>query len=92
MKNLKNGPKSGRENNKAPVKNQKKRPKMVFTGTFFFSRVKKKIGGATLPNGCRRLSYDTVKLRTTLFNNLNLLIFKQKITWISDFQEFLNKL
>ena len=41
VKKLKIGPKSGRENNKVPVKKSKKRPKMVFTGTFF-SRVKKK--------------------------------------------------
>ena len=42
LNNLKNGPKSGRENEKMPVKKPKKSPKIAFTGTFFFSRGKKK--------------------------------------------------
>ena len=36
VKNLKNGPKSGREKRKLPVKKIKKNQKVVFTGTFFF--------------------------------------------------------
>ena len=41
VKNLKNGPKSGRENEKMPVKKSKKRPKIAFTGTFYFHGKKK---------------------------------------------------
>ena len=41
VKNLKNGPKSGREKRKVPVKKIKKIPKTVFTGTFFFHGEKK---------------------------------------------------
>ena len=41
VKNLKNGPKSGRENEKVPVKKPKKRPKIAFTGTFYFHNEKK---------------------------------------------------
>ena len=47
VKKLKNGPKSGRENNKVPVKKSKKRPKMVFTGTFFFTGKKKTLHQST---------------------------------------------
>ena len=36
VKNLKIGPKSGRENKKLPVKKVQKRLKMAFTGTFYF--------------------------------------------------------
>ena len=36
VKKVKNGPKSGREKGKVPVKKTEKRPKNVFTGTFYF--------------------------------------------------------
>ena len=41
VKNLKNGPKSGREKGKLPVKKIKKSPKIAFTGTFYFHGEKK---------------------------------------------------
>ena len=41
VKNLKNGPKSGREKRKLPVKKIKKMPKIGFTGTFYFHGKKK---------------------------------------------------
>ena len=42
VKNLKNWPKSGRGKRKLPVKKIKKRPKIVFTGTFYFHGEQKK--------------------------------------------------
>ena len=44
VKNLKNGPKSGREKGKLPVKKIKKSPKIAFTGTFYFHGEKKNTG------------------------------------------------
>ena len=41
VKNLKNGPKSGREKGKLPVKKIKKSPKIAFMGTFYFHGKKK---------------------------------------------------
>ena len=38
MKKLKNGPKSGREKGKMPVKKLKNRPKMAFTGLLIFKK------------------------------------------------------
>ena len=57
MKNLKNGPKSGRENEKMPVKKPKKRPKIAFTGTFYFHGEKIKLLKTILNGGeiCRNL-------------------------------------
>ena len=41
VKNLKNGQKNGREKRKLPVKKIIQKPKVVFTGTFFFHGEKK---------------------------------------------------
>ena len=48
VKNLKNGPKSGREKGKLPVKKIKKRPKIAFTGTFYFHGGKKTLNAQSL--------------------------------------------
>ena len=46
VKDLKNGPKSGREKGKLPVKEIKKRPKMGFHGHFYFHGKKKTLPGS----------------------------------------------